>query len=199
MDNRQRQPATPQSQIDPEPSPAQQLGQSLRKGLDRLGFEADKLLRSNRIRSEANRLQEQADEKIYMLGSKVMELAERGVALEPELQALVSQVKRLEAELGRKKKEVEAIATEAWVEPEPPPALRQAPSKPALQTPNQPQASTQAGARPSNRREQPASRPPRQAPAPAAPRSEEVRFCPVCKASVRPQAAFCANCGYKLS
>ncbi|MDQ3929680.1 MAG: hypothetical protein M3328_11115, partial [Chloroflexota bacterium] len=102
MDNQQGQPPDPQT----EASPAQQLGHQLRKGLDRLGFEADKLLRTNRIRSEATRLQEQADEQIFGIGTKVMELAERGEALEPELQALVSQVKKLEAELGRKKKEL---------------------------------------------------------------------------------------------
>lgn len=199
MDNQQRQPAIPQSQLDPEPSPAQQLGQQLRKGLDRLGFEADKLLRSNRIRSEANRLQEQADEKIYMLGSKVLEMSDRGVALEPELQTLVSQIKRLEAELGRKKKEVEAISSEAWVEPEPPPALRQPPPRPALEAPK-PSQSAQPAPRSQRNREQPASRPGRQAPAaPVSAANEQERFCPNCKASVRPQAAFCANCGYKLS
>ena len=191
MDNQQGQPADPQA----EASPAQQIGHQLRKGLDRIGFEADKLLRSNRIRSEATRLQDQSDEKIYALGTKVVELAERGVALEPELQTLVSQVKRLEAELARKKKELEAINSEAWAEPEPPPALRPAPVKPALQTPRQPR---QTGGR-TPRPEQPTANAAPAAPTGTpAPQQEAERFCPVCKAHVRPQAVFCANCGHRL-
>ena len=184
MNNQPGQPVDP----EPEASPAQQLGHQLRKGLDRIGFEADKLLRSNRIRSEASRLQDQADEKIFGIGTKVMEMAERGVALEPELQALVSQVKRLEAEIGRKKKEIEAVNSEAWTEPEPPPALRPAPAQHALPPPNprrqavkQEHASTKSAAKSEGAGQ------------------DAERFCPVCKASVRPQAAFCANCGYRLS
>ncbi|HEX8231699.1 MAG TPA: zinc ribbon domain-containing protein [Chloroflexia bacterium] len=189
MDNQHGQPPDPQA----EATPAQQLGHQLRKGLDRIGFEADKLLRTNRIRSEATRLQEQADEKLFGIGAKVMELAERGAALEPELQALVSQVKKLEAELGRKKKELEAISGEAWVEPEPPPALRHVPARPALQPPVQPR---QTGGEASNRQERPTRKP---TPASSVPPPQAAnRTCPACKAQVRPQAAFCASCGYRL-
>jgi zinc-ribbon domain len=191
MDNQQGPTPDPQT----EASPAQQLGHQLRKGLDRIGFEADKLLRSNRIRSEATRLQDQSDEKIYALGTKVVEMAERGAALEPELQTLVSQIKRLEVELARKKKELEAINTEAWAEPEPPPALRPAPAKPALQAPRQPrQRGGHAGSP-----QQPAANAIPATPASApAPEQAAERFCPSCKAHVRPQAVFCANCGYRL-
>lgn len=186
MDNQQGQSADPQT----EASPAQQLGHQLRKGLDRIGFEADKLLRSNRIRSEATRLQEQADEKIYGIGAKVVEMSERDVALEPELQTLVSQVKRLEAELARKKKELEAINSETWVEPEPPPALRPAPAKPALPAPRQQSSRGSKQERPT----------PKAAPAsPQGPTETGERLCPVCKSKVRPHAAFCASCGYRLS
>lgn len=189
MDNQQGQPPDPQA----EATPAQQLGHQLRKGLDRIGFEADKLLRTNRIRSEATRLQEQADEKLFGIGAKVMELSERGTALEPELQALVSQVKKLEAELGRKKKELEALNAESWTEPEPPPALRPAPAKPALQAPSQ---SRQSGGQQGNKQERPGRKPaPSSSPPPA---QEAERTCPVCKAQVRPQAVFCASCGYRL-
>ena len=189
MDNQQGPPTDPQT----EASPAQQLGHQLRKGLDRIGFEADKLLRTNRIRSEATRLQEQADEKLFGIGAKVMELSERGAALEPELQALVSQVKKIEAELGRKKKELEAINGETWVEPEPPPALRPAPSKPALPAPRQPrQTSGQTG-----KQERPSPKP--ALASNPTPSQEAERICPVCKAQVRPQAAFCASCGYRLT
>jgi hypothetical protein len=188
MDNQQGQPPDPQA----EASPAQQLGHQLRKGLDRIGFEADKLLRSNRIRSESTRLQDQSDEKIYALGTKVIEMAERGVTLEPELQTLVSQIKRLEVELARKKKELEAITSESWAEPEQAPALRPAPSKPALQAPRQPRQASGRAARP----EQPTANV-----APAGtpePQQDAERICPVCNAQVRPQAVFCANCGHRL-
>ncbi|HEY0069172.1 MAG TPA: zinc ribbon domain-containing protein [Chloroflexia bacterium] len=185
MNNQQGQPVD----SEPEASPAQQLGHQLRKGLDRIGFEADKLLRANRIRSEAGRLQEQTDEQIFAIGTKVMEMAERGVALEPELQTLVSQVKRLEAEIGRKKKEIETVSSETWTEPEPPPALRPAPARPALQPPNQRRQAV---------KHEHAS--PKSDPAHSQGAEQDAnRFCPACKASVRPQAAFCANCGYRLS
>ncbi len=189
MDNQQRQQADPR----PEVSPAQQLGHQLRKGLDRIGFEADKLLRSNRIRSEANRLQDQSDEKIYSIGVKVMEMAERGVALEPELQTLVSQVKRLEAEIARKKKELEAINSEVWVEPEAPPVLGPAPAKPALQPPGRPQ---QAAANEGKQER----RSPSAASAGGTPQGPDAqRFCPVCRSQVRPQSVFCSTCGHRLS
>lgn len=188
MDNQQVQPADP----EPEPSPAQQLGHQLRKGLDRIGFEADKLLRSNRIRSEGTRLQEQVDEKIYALGAKVLEMSERGTALEPELQTLVSQVKRLEAEIARKKKEIEAVSSEAWVEPASPPTAIPAPSRPALNAPSQ---SRQPGGQ-SRKHQQHATK---QTPAANKGGTQEAeRICPVCKSQVRPQAVFCANCGYRL-
>ncbi|HET6260803.1 MAG TPA: zinc ribbon domain-containing protein [Chloroflexia bacterium] len=194
MDNQQGQPADPQA----EASPAQQLGHQLRKGLDRIGFEADKLLRSNRIRSEATRLQDQSDEKIYALGTKVVEMAERGVALEPELQTLVSQIKRLEAELARKKKELEAITSEAWAEPEPPPALRPAPAKPVLQAPRQPRQSGGRAAKPEQPTTNAASATPAAPTGAPGTQQEAERICPVCKAQVRPQAVFCANCGHRL-
>ncbi|MDQ3929475.1 MAG: hypothetical protein M3328_10050, partial [Chloroflexota bacterium] len=92
-----------------------------------------------------------------------------------------------------KKKELEAINNETWAEPEPPPALRPAPAKPALQQPKQPrQTAGQAGKQESPGRKPAAA----SSNAPSAQQSE--RTCPVCKATVRPQAVFCASCGYKI-
>ncbi len=168
-------------QAGDEIAPAAALGYQLRKGLDRLGFEADKLMRANRVRQEAGRIAEQADEKTLDLGRRVIALADSGAPLNPELQTLISEVKSLLALAERKKLEVEAINAEAWVAPEPPapgpPAQGQGPSQ-ALPTPA----------------EQPRISP--VAPTPAG--ADALRVCPVCHEQARPQAAFCANCGYKL-
>lgn len=190
MNNNQQQPLLPNGN---EATPVEALGFQLRRGLDRISFEADKLMRSNRIRSEANRLRDQADESIIALGHKVMKMSDAGKALDPELQALVSEIKTLEAELERKKHEVEAVNVETWVAPlapvtplrsSPPPRLPAA-SQPSLQAP--PVAPQQPASSPAQEPEQPRAQ------------AGTSRECPVCHAEVRPNAAFCANCGYKLA
>ncbi len=191
-----------QKQISPsnnESAPGAALGFQLRKGLDRLGFEADRLMRGNRIRSEANRLRDQADERIFALGRKVMELSENGLALDPDLQTVVSEIKALEVELKRKKQEIEAISGEVWVAP-PAPLAPARPSSPPprdaggrqaqISSPSAP-AMTQPAASATTTPEQPRSQ--------ARPQHTDAKECPVCHAELRPQAAFCANCGYKLA
>src|SRR5438093_990743 len=93
----------------------------LPKWLDRAGFEADKLMRANRVRAEASRVAQQADEKVYALGAKVLELVAAGADLNPELRALADEIKELRATVDRKEQEIKAINAETWVEPAPPP------------------------------------------------------------------------------
>lgn len=194
MNNNQQQPLLPNSN---EATPVEALGFQLRKGLDRIGFEADKLMRSNRIRSEANRLRDQADEGIIALGRKVMEMSEAGAALDPELQALVSEIKTLEAELERKKREIEAVNVETWVAP-PAPVLPPRPSSvprlPASSPSQHPQISS-----PSAQTSQQTTGTSAQKPEQPRAQAGTARECPVCHAELRPNAAFCANCGYKLA
>src|SRR5438105_8344672 len=87
----------------------------LPKWLDRAGFEADKLMRANRVRAEATRLAQQADDKVYALGTRALELAAAGADLNPELRALAEEIKELRAALERKDQELKAINAETWV------------------------------------------------------------------------------------
>lgn len=185
--NNQQQPSLPNN----DATPAAALGFQLRKGLDRIGFEADRLMRGNRIRSEANRLRDQADERVIALGRKVMELSDNGAALDPELQSMVSAIKALEAELERKKQEIEALSAEAWVAPPAPVP----PARPAI-APHGTASSRQERPNPPAA---PANTPPEQPRVQTAIEATAAKECPVCHAELRPQAAFCANCGHKLA
>jgi hypothetical protein len=88
----------------------------LPKWLDRAGFEADKLMRTNRVRLEATRLQDEAVSKTQALGEKVLELAAGGTEVDPALQPIVAEIKALYAELTRKEEEIKAINGEVWTE-----------------------------------------------------------------------------------
>ena len=88
----------------------------LPKWLDRAGFEADKMMRANRVRTEAIRLQEETNARVLALGEKVLELDAGGTELDPALAALVKEIKNLHAEVQRKEDEVQAINAEAWTE-----------------------------------------------------------------------------------
>jgi hypothetical protein len=88
----------------------------LPKWLDRAGFEADKLMRANRVRLEVTRLQDETVSRTQALGEKVMELAGGGMELDPALQPIVGEIMALHAELARKDEELRAINAEAWTE-----------------------------------------------------------------------------------
>jgi len=141
----------------------------LPKWLDRAGFEADKLMRANRVRAEATRIAQQADEKVFGLGTKVLELAAAGAGLNPELLALAEEIKEFRAALERKDQELKAINAEAWVEPAPPPP----PPPPPDPVSQRLQAYVDA--------------PPSGA-----------FNCPKCGSLIRANAAFCPKCGRKI-
>jgi hypothetical protein len=92
----------------------------LPRWLDRAGFEADKLMRANRVRAEAARLAQQADDKVQALGAKVLELSAAGIDLNPELAAFVIEINSLRAAVASKEEEIKAINAESWVEAAPP-------------------------------------------------------------------------------
>lgn len=153
----------------------------LPRWLDRAGFEADKMMRANRVRAEATRLRDQADDKTHALGIKVLELASSGTELDPQLKELVDEIVGLHAEVARKEDEVKAINSEVWVEPVVP-----APSRPSSPGPSR----TPSGAAPAD---------------PIAKRlqayvdSKSGDFnCPSCGALIRSSAAFCPKCGRKV-
>lgn len=156
------------------------LGYSIRKGLDRVGFEADKMLRTNRIKTETQRLQRQSSKLMSEISEKVLELEAEGAELEPTLQALVNQVRALRKKLAEKAKEVEMINSEQWLEPPPP-------DTPVLQGQAKPLA-LPPGERPEVKYVEQVDRPEKPRPKP----------CPNCGGPLRPNSVFCPNCGYKL-
>ena len=99
------------------------LGFQVRKGLDRVGFEADKRLRVSRVRAEASRLKKQVESNVRELGEKVLEMADQGRPLDAGLQQMVSGIRSLEAQIAAKNEEIQAITDETWVPPTPPPAV----------------------------------------------------------------------------
>lgn len=155
------------------------LGYTIRKGLDRVGFEADKMLRTNRVRSESQRLQRQASKLMSEISEKVLELEAEGAELEPSLQAMVNQVRGLRKKLAEKAQEVEAIASEAWIEPPPPEGQ-------VITGQSRPIALPPGNVHEVKRLNQ------------GKPETPRTRPCPNCGGPLRPNSVFCPNCGYKL-
>lgn len=154
------------------------LGYTIRKGLDRVGFEADKMLRTNRIKTESQRLQRQASKLMGEISEKVLELEAEGAELEPGLQAMVNQVRALRKKLAEKAREIEVITSEVWIEPPPPEGtVLQGQARPlALPPGSSDQANSSA----------------------EKPETPRIKYCPSCHGPLRPLSVFCPNCGYKL-
>jgi hypothetical protein len=155
------------------------IGHQLRRGIDRMSFEADKRLRAGRVRSESIRLQKQAADLLERIAERVLELEAAGAEIEPSLKALVVEVRTLRRQAADMASEIEAIHAEQWVEPATPvlPAPVQAPIREAGR-----------GSRPR----------------PQATRSDDTAQwsagsnCPACGGPIRSNSVFCPNCGHKL-
>ena len=166
--------------------------ESLRKGLDRAGFEADKLMRYNRVRAEGARLHAQASEKTRSLGEKALELYRAGALSPTELVDLARETADLQDQAKLKEDEAAAIQNEAWVEP--PDSLNPAPPPPPAAAPPPPAVSMSAPAAPNQ------TAPPRledqgtrRVPVP-----DRLEYCPNCGGPLRRNAAFCSQCGFRL-
>ncbi|MDQ6695724.1 MAG: zinc-ribbon domain-containing protein [Chloroflexota bacterium] len=183
-------------------NPVGRLGQQLRKSLDRMGFEADKLMRANRVRSEATRIKNQAESLTLKLGEQALVLAAGGSTLDPTLQSLVDEVQALQKEAEAKEREIRQIGDETWTPPLSPPPFqlpgstsasaalpREAASASMPLTP--PPAASQQVAHTSEATHEAATHV----------TGGEARntTCPVCGMSTRQGATFCAHCGYKLA
>lgn len=99
-----------------------QFRNQVRKGANRAQFEADKLMRLNRARSESERTKRRINEKIVALGTEALEVALQGETLSPSLQAIVDEIKQLQQDLEQSQEEMHAIKAEEWVPPPPAPA-----------------------------------------------------------------------------
>jgi chromosome segregation ATPase len=141
----------------------------LPKWLDRAGFEADKLMRANRVRTEATRIRQQVDTRVQALGARVLELAASGTELDPALRDIVDEVLVLQNDLARKEEEIKAINSEAWTEP------AEGGSAPgSLLDPIAQRLQSYVDEKTNNFN------------------------CPKCGAIIRPDAAFCPRCGRRV-
>src|SRR5438874_7737231 len=118
MNDDNREPVPPMDQME---SALTGIGYQIRKGLDRVGFEADKRMRVNRVRLESGRLQKQAGQLMDAISERVLELEAQGAEMEPTIKTLVGQVRALRKQLAEKATEIAAISNEQWAEPQPPP------------------------------------------------------------------------------
>lgn len=103
---------------------------SLRRGVDRAGFEMDRFLRANRVRSRINGLRSQVDEEMRQIGRQVVELNQRGELVQEELRQHCERIKQLQAEIAAQEVELEAINRETQTGPEPETTAQQ-PAQPA--------------------------------------------------------------------
>jgi predicted RNA-binding Zn-ribbon protein involved in translation (DUF1610 family) len=173
------------------------LGYQIRKGLDRVSFEADRLMRASRVRAEADRIARQIEKKTLELGERVLALAAEGKVVDPTLQPVIAEIRELNNRLQDKQVELQAINAEAWVPPPPPPPPPSPPPPPATSSPPPPSV-------------RPAPPPPPSAPHEMQgdsgsdvrqglePGEVQVK-CPNCGSVVRPVASHCPMCGFKIS
>lgn len=91
---------------------------SLRRGVDRAGFEVDRLLRANRVRSRIGTLQSELDGELREIGRHVMELYGRDETIPAGLRERCEKVKQLQGEIADRELELEAINSEAAPETE---------------------------------------------------------------------------------
>ena len=143
---------------------------SLRRGVDRAGFEMDRLLRANRVRSQLNALRSQKDEEVRRIGLQVVEMCLLEQAVPAGLEGRCHKVKQIDGEIAAKEAELEAINQEAPLAAEAGMA-----EPPASATPAATMAATAPEAQP--------SQPPME------------KRCHNCGAGVPDTASFCPNCG----
>jgi ribosomal protein L40E len=85
---------------------------SLRRGVDRAGYELDRLLRANRVRSQMNGLRSQMDEEIKQIGESVMDLYRSGESLHDDLRERCERVTQYEESIREKEQELASIEQE---------------------------------------------------------------------------------------
>lgn len=172
---------------------------TLSQGVDRAKFEADKLQRTSRVRSDIGDMQQQIATNYGLLGQRAYELHQQGVLTAPEVTSLVNLINDLQARLTSAQAELERAQNEQFVavQTPPPPAYPQpyAPSVPPQQAPYAPPVEAQNYVPPTS------YAPPSEASATPPVDSGAIpieRLCPSCGFKVAGQAVFCPECGARL-
>lgn len=148
------------------------LSKGVSKAAEQAKFEADKMMKANKLNSELGDLARQAAQINTSIGAKVIELQAAGKIHIPELDELIAQLKNLDAEVAAKKAELEATKASKFEE-----AVASVAATPTrVVTPTL--AASDAAA-----------------PGAATPAMAK---CPNCGAAVPPGTKFCPSCGQKL-
>jgi len=92
------------------------LTKGVSKAAEQAKFEADKLMRVNKLNSEVSQLTGEVERTTAAIGAKVIELRKAGGLQLPELDELVNRVSTLEEQLAAKKAELEAVKAEKFEE-----------------------------------------------------------------------------------
>lgn len=156
------------------------LTKGVGKAAEQAKFEADKLMRVNRLGSEVSQLATEAEKATAAIGTKVMELRAAGTFQVPELDELVQRVEALKAQVAAKEAELEKVKAEKFEAAVPP-----QPVAPAAGVMPPPPSAPWAAPAP-------------QATAAMAGAAPDAKFCPGCGAAVEPGAKFCPSCGQKM-
>lgn len=85
---------------------------NLRRGVDRAGFEVDKLLRANRLRAQVGAIRSQMDEELRQIGRRVVESYDQNVPVPDVVKESCARVKRYETEIATREIELERINSE---------------------------------------------------------------------------------------
>lgn len=145
------------------------------KAAEQAKFEADKVMRVNRVGAEVSQLSTETEKATAAIGAKVMELRAAGTLQVPELDELVQRVEALKTQLAAKQAELDRVRTEKF---------EVAPVAPAAPPPETVYA--------------PPPAPPASEVVPAPEAAPAATFCTNCGATADPGSKFCPSCGQKL-
>ena len=152
------------------------------KAAEQAKFEADKLVRVNRLGSEVSQLHTEVLKATAAIGTKVMEMRSAGTLQVPELDEMVQRVEALQGQFSTKQAELERVRAEKFGDVPPAPQPAASSVEPTYAPPPVAPAAEAASA-----------------PQPTAPAAEAVpKFCPGCGTPTEPGAKFCPSCGEKL-
>jgi hypothetical protein len=82
---------------------------SIRRGAGRAAYEADRLMRANRARTEIAALHARIDDEYRQMGARLVDLFQAGALPHPEFEPACQRVLRLRAEIVEKGADLDAI------------------------------------------------------------------------------------------
>src|SRR5437867_13120092 len=88
------------------------LMRSIRRGASRAAFEADRLMRAGRLRSEIGMLQARIDDEQRQMGARVVDLFQAGLLEHPELEPACRRVLQLRAQAHERTFDLNATLAE---------------------------------------------------------------------------------------